>query len=240
MHRGVLPLRTKSGLPSRPQGVPTHPRVLSMSSLTRPARTASIVLRRPSRHPGRNRLSFPGPRLCRLPSLQPMGSLTAKPFPSPGPKLSMFLGLSRLLCPMLFRSLRTNRPSRPSPNRSRPSRPNPSRTLLRNPHPSRMSLRSPSRSRTLLRNPSRSRTLLRNPHQSRNQSHSSRQNPNRSRTLLHSPSRSGSSRPSPSRPSRTSRSRTLLRSPHPRRLKPPCQSPSRHLNRSPSRRPSQS
>ena len=186
MHRGVLPLRTKSGLPSRPQGVPKHPRVLSMSSLTRPARTASIVLGRPSRHPGRNRLSFPGPRLCRLPSLQPMGSLTAKPFPSPGPKLSMFLGLNRLLCPMLFRSLRTNRPSRPSPNRSRPSRPNPSRTLLRN------------------------------------------------------PSRSGSSRPSPSRPSRTSRSRTLLRSPHPRRLKPPCQSPSRHLNQSPSRRPSQS
>ena len=186
MHRGVLPLRTKSGLPSRPQGVPKHPRVLSMSSLTRPARTASIVLGRPSRHPGRNRLSFPGPRLCRLPSLQPMGSLTAKPFPSPGPKLSMFLGLNRLLCPMLFRSLRTNLPSRPSPNRSRPSRPNPSRTLLRN------------------------------------------------------PSRSGSSRPSPSRPSRTSRSRTLLRSPHPRRLKPPCQSPSRHLNQSPSRRPSQS
>ena len=190
MHRGVLPLRTKSGLPSRPQGVPKHPRVLSMSSLTRPARTASIVLGRPSRHPGRNRLSFPGPRLCRLPSLQPMGSLTAKPFPSPGPKLSMFLGLNRLLCPMLFRSLRTNRPSRPSPNRSRPSRPNPSRTLLRNPSRSRMSFRSPHPSRTLLRNPSRSRMSLRNP--------------------------------------------------HPRRLKPPCQSPSRHLNQSPSRRPSQS
>ena len=232
MHRGVLPLRTKSGLPSRPQGVPTHPRVLSMSSLTRPARTASIVLRRPSRHPGRNRLSFPGPRLCRLPSLQPMGSLTAKPFPSPGPKLSMFLGLSRLLCPMLFRSLRTNRPSRPSPNRSRPSRPNPSRTLLRNPHPSRTLLRNPhpsrssrpSPSRTLLRNPSRSRMSLRSPHPSRNQSHSSRQNPNPSRMSLRSPNRS----------------RTLLRSPHPRRLKPPCQSPSRHLNRSPSRRPSQS
>ena len=234
MHRGVLPLRTKSGLLSRPQGVPTHPRVLSMSSLTRPARTASIVLRRPSRHPGRNRLSFPGPRLCRLPSLQPMGSLTAKPFPSPGPKLSMFLGLSRLLCPMLFRSLRTNRPLVRRP------RPTPSRMSLRSPHRSRMSLRSPHRSRMSLRNLSRSRTLLRNPHQSRNQSHSSRQNPNRSRTLLHSPSRSGSSRPSPSRPSRTSRSRTLLRSPHPRRLKPPCQSPSRHLNRSPSRRPSQS
>ena len=162
MHRGVLPLRTKSGLPSRPQGVPTHPRVLSMSSLTRPARTASIVLRRPSRHPGRNRLSFPGPRLCRLPSLQPMGSLTAKPFPSPGPKLSMFLGLSRLLCPMLFRSLRTNRPSRPSPNRSRPSRPNPSRTLLRNPHPSRTLLRNPHPSRSS--RPSPSRTLLRSPH----------------------------------------------------------------------------
>ena len=178
MHRGVLPLRTKSGLPSRPQGVPTHPRVLSMSSLTRPARTASIVLRRPSRHPGRNRLSFPGPRLCRLPSLQPMGSLTAKPFPSPGPKLSMFLGLSRLLCPMLFRSLRTNRP------------------LVRRPRPtpSRMSLLSPSPSRN------RSRTLLRSPH----------------------------------------RSRMSLRSPHLRRLKSPCQSPSRHLNRSPSRRPSQS
>ena len=164
MHRGVLPLRTKSGLPSRPQGVPKHPRVLSMSSLTRPARTASIVLGRPSRHPGRNRLSFPGPRLCRLPSLQPMGSLTAKPFPSPGPKLSMFLGLNRLLCPMLFRSLRTNRPLVRCPR----------------PTPSRMSLRNPSRSRTLLRNP------------------------------------------------------------HPRRLKPPCQSPSRHLNRSPSRRSSQS
>ena len=212
MHRGVLPLRTKSGLPSRPQGVPTHPRVLSMSSLTRPARTASIVLGRPSRHPGRNRLSFPGPRLCRLPSLQPMGSLTAKPFPSPGPKLSMFLGLNRLLCPMLFRSLRTNRPlvrcPRPTPSRmSRPSLSrNRSRTLLRNPHPSR-----PSRP-------------------SRNQSHSSRQNPNpsRSRTLLRNPS-----------PSRN-RSRTLLRSPHPRRLKPPCQFPSQHLNRSPSRRPSQS
>ena len=178
MHRGVLPLRTKSGLPSRPQGVPTHPRVLSMSSLTRPARTASIVLRRPSRHPGRNRLSFPGPRLCRLPSLQPMGSLTAKPFPSPGPKLSMFLGLSRLLCPMLFRSLRTNRPLVRRP------RPTPSRTLLHSPNPSR----------------NRSRTLLRSPH----------------------------------------RSRMSLRSPHLRRLKSPCQSPSRHLNRSPSRRPSQS
>ena len=196
MHRGVLPLRTKSGLPSRPQGVPTHPRVLSMSSLTRPARTASIVLRRPSRHPGRNRLSFPGPRLCRLPSLQPMGSLTAKPFPSPGPKLSMFLGLSRLLCPMLFRSLRTNRP------------------LVRRPRPtpSRMSLLSPSRSRTLLHSPHPSRPSR----LSRNQSHSSCQNPN------------------------PSRNRTLLRSPHPRRLKPPCQSPSRHLNQSPSRRPSQS